>query len=148
MSDEARDRAAEALGRVLSRAARCVVPVPEDVAALVDMLIEAARKDGIMCFDGRKPEAEALMRAIGATKADVSAAAVGPGTPADVCRANGWDVGDILEYEDHGGTSHCLCITAVGEEKVLARWLHADGTDHAGETDVWPGLLDRATRVG
>jgi hypothetical protein len=99
-----------------------------------------------MCFDGRKPEADALMRAVGAAKA--GAEGLGPGTPADACRANGWGVGDVLEYESCGGTRCRLRVTAVGEGRVLARWLRADGSEHDLESGVWPGLLERASKVG
>ena len=46
-------------------------------------------------------------------------------TSADICRANGWTVGDILEGEDEVSTDR-IRITAIGEAHVLARWQYAD----------------------
>ena len=46
-------------------------------------------------------------------------------TSAQICRANGWTVGDVLEGEDEVSRDR-IRITAIGEEHVLARWLYAD----------------------
>ena len=46
-------------------------------------------------------------------------------TSADICRANGWNVGDILEGENEVSRDR-IRITAIGEAHVLARWLYAD----------------------
>ena len=46
-------------------------------------------------------------------------------TSADICRANGWTVGDILEGTDDVSTDR-IRITAIGEVLVLARWQYAD----------------------
>lgn len=49
-------------------------------------------------------------------------------TDADRCRANGWQVGDTLEGDEGYGPTRIL-ITAIGEQRILAREL-----SHAGET--------------
>ena len=46
-------------------------------------------------------------------------------TSADICRANGWTVGDILEGEDKVCRDR-IRLTAIGEQNVLARWLYAN----------------------
>jgi hypothetical protein len=38
---------------------------------------------------------------------------------AEICRANGWKVGDVL-VGDECGTTACIQITAIGIECVLA----------------------------
>ena len=43
-------------------------------------------------------------------------------TSADMCRANGWSVGDILVSDDDFGSDR-VRITAIGEDHTLARWL-------------------------
>ena len=47
-------------------------------------------------------------------------------TSADICHANGWNVGDILEGEDRVGNNIIIRITAIGEDSVLARRMHAE----------------------
>ena len=43
-------------------------------------------------------------------------------SPADICRENGWEVGDNLEGNE--GNSLCrLQITAIGEASILAKCL-------------------------
>lgn len=42
-------------------------------------------------------------------------------TSADICHANGWNVGDILEGENEVSRDR-IRITAIGEAHVLARW--------------------------
>ena len=46
-------------------------------------------------------------------------------TSTDICRAQGWTVGDILEREDEFGREW-IRITAIGEQNVLVRWQYAD----------------------
>ena len=46
-------------------------------------------------------------------------------TSADICRANGWTVGDVLEGYDALRLDR-IRITAIGEDSVLARWLYVD----------------------
>ena len=46
-------------------------------------------------------------------------------TSADICRAQGWTVGDVLEGTDEVSTDR-IRITAIGEAHVLARWQYAD----------------------
>ena len=58
-------------------------------------------------------------------------------TSADICRANGWTVGDILEGEDEASRDR-IRITAIGETNVLARWQHAD----TPESSEWLICLD------
>lgn len=51
-------------------------------------------------------------------------------TSTEICRANGWAVGDILEGQDEVSTDR-IRITAIGEAHVLARWQYADMTESA-----------------
>ena len=44
---------------------------------------------------------------------------------AQICRANGWKVGDILEGWDLNNLD-VLRITAIGEELVLGKWQYTD----------------------
>ena len=46
-------------------------------------------------------------------------------TSADICRVQGWTVGDVLEGEDDVSRDR-IRITAIGDEHVPARWLYAD----------------------
>ena len=46
-------------------------------------------------------------------------------TSAQICRAQGWTVGDVLEGTDEVSTDR-IRITAIGEQNVLARWQYAD----------------------
>ena len=45
-------------------------------------------------------------------------------TSADICRAQGWTVGDVLEGEDDVSRDR-IRITAIGEAHILARWQYA-----------------------
>ena len=49
-------------------------------------------------------------------------------TSAQICRANGWTVGDVLEGEDEVSRDR-IRITAIGEQNVLARWQYADNPE-------------------
>lgn len=49
-------------------------------------------------------------------------------TSAQICRANGWTVGDVLEGTDEVSTDR-IRITAIGEAHVLARWQYADNPE-------------------
>ena len=42
-----------------------------------------------------------------------------------ICRANDWTVGDILEGQDEIGLDR-IRITAIGEQHALVRWQYAD----------------------
>ena len=44
---------------------------------------------------------------------------------AEICRAQGWTVGTILEGWDLNNLD-VLRITAIGEELVLGKWLYTD----------------------
>jgi hypothetical protein len=57
---------------------------------------------------------------------------------AEICRANGWKVGDVL-VGDECGTTACIQITAIGIECVLA--CENDGGDLGYERE-W-SLEDR-----
>ena len=46
-------------------------------------------------------------------------------TSADICRANGWTVGDLLEGEDKVCRDR-IRLTAIGEEIVIACWQFED----------------------
>ena len=50
-------------------------------------------------------------------------------TSADICRANGWTVGDVLEGDDNAGNEMILRITAIGECNVLARRMYAERSE-------------------
>ena len=58
-------------------------------------------------------------------------------TAADICRANGWTVGDVLEGTDEVSTDR-IRITAIGEQNVLARWQYADNP----ESSEWLICID------
>jgi hypothetical protein len=47
-------------------------------------------------------------------------------TPADSCRENGWTVGTVLEGDEGYGPTR-IEITAIGEEKLLAKCISHDG---------------------
>ena len=49
-------------------------------------------------------------------------------TSADICRANGWTVGDVLERASEIGRSR-IRITAVGENSILARWQYSNNAE-------------------
>ena len=49
-------------------------------------------------------------------------------TSTEICRANGWTVGDMLEGQDEVSTDR-IRITAIGEQNVLARWQYADNPE-------------------
>ena len=51
-------------------------------------------------------------------------------TSTDICRAQGWTVGDILEGQDKVSTDR-IRITAIGEAHILARWQSADLSESA-----------------
>ena len=46
----------------------------------------------------------------------------------EICRANGWQVGDVLVGDDECSRGW-IRITGMGETRVLARWLYADQPD-------------------
>lgn len=48
-------------------------------------------------------------------------------TNAELCRVNGWKVGDVLEGDEGYGPTR-IVLTAIGEDLVLARTLAQDGT--------------------
>ena len=48
-------------------------------------------------------------------------------TPADICRANGWQVGTVLVGPRDSDQTRIIVITAIGEQGVFARRLgHPD----------------------
>lgn len=51
-------------------------------------------------------------------------------TSADMCRANGWKVGDVLEGTDDISTDR-IRITAIGEVYVFVCWQYADMPESA-----------------
>ena len=53
-------------------------------------------------------------------------------TPAETCRANGWQVGDVLEGDEGHGPER-IKITAIGEESILARAVLSDEPRFARE---------------
>ena len=55
---------------------------------------------------------------------------------ADVCRANGWRPGTVLEGDEgHGPT--VIVVTAVGEQRLLARAVSHDGEPVDGSEMAW-----------
>jgi hypothetical protein len=55
---------------------------------------------------------------------------------AETCRANGWQVGDVLEGDEgHGATR--IRITAIGEESILARPVLQSGLPVDGYESPW-----------
>lgn len=61
-------------------------------------------------------------------------------TPADTCRANGWTVGTRL-VGDEGYGPTVIEITAIGEERILARQVSHDGKPDVTYEGTW--VLDR-----
>lgn len=55
---------------------------------------------------------------------------------ADLCRANGWTVGTILEG-DEGYGPYRIKITAIGETVILARRISCDGKPYLGRETIW-----------
>jgi hypothetical protein len=61
-------------------------------------------------------------------------------TEAQICRANGWQVGDVLEGTESGpGWSRTsrIRITAIGEDSILARLIWQDGQEECGHETTW-----------
>lgn len=61
-------------------------------------------------------------------------------TEAEICRANGWQVGDVLEgVESLPGYSRLsrIRITAIGENSILARLIWEDGKGECGYECTW-----------
>ena len=54
----------------------------------------------------------------------------------EICRENGWTVGDVLEGDEGFGPTRIL-ITAIGEKHILARKLSHSGTDYQGSESHW-----------
>ena len=53
-------------------------------------------------------------------------------TPAEKCRQNGWQVGDVLEGDEGHGPER-IKITAIGEDSILARAVLSDEPRFARE---------------
>jgi hypothetical protein len=54
----------------------------------------------------------------------------------DMCRTNGWNVGDSLDGDEgHGPTR--IKIAAIGEELILARQTHQNGAPWDGYESLW-----------
>ena len=49
-------------------------------------------------------------------------------TSAQICRANGWTVGDVLGRENEMGRSR-IRIAAIGEAHILARWQYSNNAE-------------------
>lgn len=62
-------------------------------------------------------------------------------TPADTCRANGWTVGTRL-VGDEGYGPTVIEITAIGEERILARAISHGGKPYRRQPDETTWLLD------
>jgi hypothetical protein len=61
-------------------------------------------------------------------------------TPVEICRANGWKVGSVLEGMEEGPGWRRVTrirITAVGEEHILARAIWENGKDIDGLESLW-----------
>lgn len=59
---------------------------------------------------------------------------------ADLCRANGWKAGTILEGTESGpGWSHTtrIQIIALGEDDILAKCIWEDGKPERGHEGLW-----------
>lgn len=48
-------------------------------------------------------------------------------TSAELCRANGWKVGDVIERRSHFGLLFRFRVTAIGERFVLSKRVLDDG---------------------
>jgi len=57
-------------------------------------------------------------------------------TDADRCHANGWQVGDVLEGDEGHGPTRIL-ITAIGDERILARETRHNGKPVDGAETNW-----------
>lgn len=57
-------------------------------------------------------------------------------TDADLCRARGWCVGDLL-WGVECGRSAVIRLTAIGERLVLARAVERDGVDVDADEAHW-----------
>lgn len=70
-------------------------------------------------------------------------------TSAELCRANGWQVGDVLAL--NWKTEGQLRITAIGEEWLLMRTIFSDGSESAEYqsriTENWH-KVDTSTKGG
>jgi len=59
-----------------------------------------------------------------------------PECPAEICRLNGWTVGTkLVGNEGYDGDS-VIEITAVGEEKILAKWTTKKGRTYEESTTL------------
>lgn len=60
-------------------------------------------------------------------------------TSAELCRANGWVVGDVLALKNNRDAQ--LRLTAIGDELVLWRFVFSDNSEgweqHSGITNDW-----------
>lgn len=57
-------------------------------------------------------------------------------TDVEICRENGWIVGDVLEGDEGYGPTRIL-ITAIGEKQILARKLSHSGAGCQGSESHW-----------
>lgn len=58
-------------------------------------------------------------------------------TEAETCRLNGWSVGTLL-VGDEGFGPETICITAIGQEKILAkRIINHEGLAVDGYETTW-----------
>lgn len=59
-----------------------------------------------------------------------------PRSPADICRANGWQVGTrLVGDEGHGPTM--IEITAIGERAILAKAISEGGEPIMAPEGMW-----------
>jgi len=58
-----------------------------------------------------------------------------PEYPAEICRLNGWTVGTKLVGNEGYGDS-VIEITAIGEEKILAKWTTKKGLTYEESTTL------------
>jgi len=66
---------------------------------------------------------------------------------AEMCRENGWNVGCVLQGDEGNGVTR-IVLTAVGEDKVLARAIMREGNTVRGEREgLWTLFLRTWSRV-
>lgn len=56
----------------------------------------------------------------------------------ELCRQNGWKVGDVLEGDEgYGNGLERIRITAIGEDNILARLILRNGKEIRHREAVW-----------